>query len=155
MKCSLALTTLVGLSILVIDRFFKFIALALCQEPCEFTSFFSCSLSFNRGVSWGLFSTEHIYGTILLFCVISSLIAFLTWLAYQRIRANQSAIAEVIIIAGALGNLIDRLLYGAVVDFVSIHYQTWYFPTFNIADIAITVGVGILLMREWFVANAQ
>lgn len=155
MKCSSALTTLVGLSILVIDRFFKFIALALCQEPCEFTSFFSCSLSFNRGVSWGLFNTEHTYGTILLFCIISGLIAFLIWLTYQRVRANLSAMPEIIIIAGALGNLIDRFLYGAVVDFISIHYQTWYFPTFNIADIAITVGVGILILREWLTADAQ
>lgn len=154
MKCSktlssIALTTFVGLCILVGDRFSKFMALAYCQDSYDFTSFLSCNLSFNRGVSLSLLSSENTYANILLFCVILCLTGFLVWFAYKRLKENKSIIAETLIIAGALGNLIDRLLYGAVVDFISVHYQAWYFPTFNVADIAVTLGVALFIVREW------
>jgi signal peptidase II len=149
MKCSLALATFIGLSILVLDRFSKLLALVWCQETQDLTSFFACNLSFNRGVSWSLFASESIYVTLLLVCLIIGLIVFLGWHAYKRLQENKSITAEVMIIAGAIGNLIDRALYGAVVDFILIHYKTWCFPIFNVADIAITLGVALFIIREW------
>jgi signal peptidase II len=47
---------------------------------------------------------------------------------------------------GALGNVIDRVLLGHVVDFIRVHYQAWYFPAFNLADSAITIGAGLLIL---------
>jgi len=149
MKCSLALATFIGLSILVLDRFSKLLALVLCQESHDLTSFLACNLSFNRGVSWSLFASEDAYVTIILVCAIVGLIGLLGWHAYKRLQANKSITAEVMIIAGALGNLVDRILYGAVVDFILIHYKTWCFPIFNVADIAITLGVALFIIREW------
>jgi signal peptidase II len=149
MKCSLALATFMGLSILVLDRFSKFLALAWCQESHDVTSFLSCNLSFNRGVSWSLFASENVYVSIGLVCVIISLISFLGWHAYKRMQDHKSVTAEIMIIAGAMGNLIDRALYGAVIDFILVHYKTWCFPIFNVADIAITLGVALFVLREW------
>ena len=51
-----------------------------------------------------------------------------------------------LVLAGAIGNVIDRILWGHVVDFIRVHYQEWYFPAFNAADSAITIGVGLLLL---------
>ena len=53
-----------------------------------------------------------------------------------------------LILGGALGNVIDRLLHGYVVDFIQVHYGGWYFPSFNVADSAITVGAVLLILDE-------
>ena len=53
-----------------------------------------------------------------------------------------------LILGGALGNVIDRLLHGYVVDFIQVHYGGWYFPSFNVADSAITIGAGLLILDE-------
>ena len=53
-----------------------------------------------------------------------------------------------LILGGALGNVIDRLLHGYVVDFIQVHYAGWYFPSFNVADSAITVGAVLLILDE-------
>lgn len=55
----------------------------------------------------------------------------------------------VLVIGGAVGNLIDRLMTGYVVDFIQVHYQQYYFPAFNVADSAITIGVFLLILAEW------
>jgi signal peptidase II len=61
----------------------------------------------------------------------------------------QLSLAFALIIGGALGNLIDRLVYGHVIDFIDVYYKTWHWPTFNIADSAITLGAGLLLLDAW------
>ena len=53
-----------------------------------------------------------------------------------------------LILGGALGNVVDRMLHGYVVDFIQVHYAGWYFPSFNIADSAITVGAALLILDE-------
>jgi signal peptidase II len=53
-----------------------------------------------------------------------------------------------LVLSGAIGNVIDRILYGAVVDFVDLHYSGWHWPAFNIADSAITIGVILLILDE-------
>jgi signal peptidase II len=54
-----------------------------------------------------------------------------------------------LILGGALGNVIDRLLYGHVIDFLDFHFQDWHWPPFNLADSAITCGAGLLILNEW------
>ncbi len=56
--------------------------------------------------------------------------------------------ALALILGGAVGNVIDRLLHGHVVDFIQVHYAGWYFPSFNIADSAITIGAALLILDE-------
>lgn len=61
---------------------------------------------------------------------------------------NWEACALTLILGGAIGNLFDRVAYGYVIDFIQVHYQDWYFPTFNLADSAITMGVIIWVIAE-------
>ena len=73
----------------------------------------------------------------------------LVWM--RRLKPEQwpLSLAFALIIGGAIGNLIDRLVYGHVIDFIDVYYKTWHWPTFNIADSAITLGAGLLLLDAW------
>lgn len=76
---------------------------------------------------------------IVVTCVLS------VWLSRLQRSQLKLSLALVLIIAGAIGNLIDRSLYGYVVDFLHVYYQQWHYPVFNIADCAITIGAGLLI----------
>lgn len=76
---------------------------------------------------------------IVVTCVLS------VWLSRLQRTQLKLSLALVLIIAGAIGNLIDRSLYGYVVDFLHVYYQEWHYPIFNIADCAITIGAGLLI----------
>lgn len=76
---------------------------------------------------------------IVVTCVLS------VWLSRLKRSQLKLSLALVLIIAGAIGNLIDRSLYGYVVDFLHVYYQQWHYPVFNIADCAITIGAGLLI----------
>lgn len=76
---------------------------------------------------------------IVVTCVLS------VWLSRLQRTQLKLSLALVLIIGGAIGNLIDRSLYGYVVDFLHVYYQDWHYPIFNIADCAITIGAGLLI----------
>ena len=103
----------------------------------------------NRGISFGLFQGQGNTGVWLIsaFALTVSLgLGF--WMS--RVSRRWPALALGLIIGGALGNVIDRLRFGWVIDFIDFHVSTWHWPAFNIADTAITVGVGILLIDGLF-----
>jgi len=78
-------------------------------------------------------------------------IAFSAWIVYElaRLPAGERMMrwAFALVLGGALGNLVDRVLLGHVVDFVLVHWRDWYFPAFNLADAAITVGAALWILR--------
>jgi signal peptidase II len=113
------------------------------------TSFFSIVLVCNRGMSSGLFNTgDPVVPWILGAIAIAVAIGLVWWLARAR---HWLVIAGLgLVLGGAIGNLIDRVLYGAVVDFVLLHAGSWHFPAFNVADSAITLGVVALLWDSLF-----
>ena len=113
------------------------------------TSFFNLVLGFNRGVSFGMFNTESEFGR----WILSSIsLAITTVLIVWMWRTDKKfiAIALALIIGGALGNVIDRLSIGAVVDFLDFHYAEVHWPAFNIADAAITCGAVSLIWDSLF-----
>ncbi len=121
------------------------------------TSFFNLVLIYNRGISFGLFNAGVGSGTAangLLFSLAAALIvaALIYWL--RRVTSPLLAVAIGLIIGGAIGNVIDRIRLGAVVDFLDFHIGAWHWPAFNLADSAICIGVaamlldGLLLHRE-------
>ncbi|WP_375600321.1 signal peptidase II [Devosia sp. Naph2] len=107
------------------------------------------TLGFNRGVSFGLLSADGPagwWGLVLLTFVVSM---FVGWLWY-RSRRPLERFAYAAILGGALGNLADRLPDGAVTDFIDLHAGGWHFPTFNLADVAISIGVVLLFVSSVF-----
>ena len=104
-------------------------------------------LVWNRGISWGWFNNGGLYNPLVFSAfslIISAVLGVLLWKAHSRMTAT----ALSFIIGGALGNLIDRLRFGGVVDFIYFHWNSWGFPAFNVADAAITLGVIVMIGEE-------
>lgn len=132
---------------LALDYFTKIWAIATLkgQQDIEvIEGFFTLSYLENRGAAFGIFQ-----GRVVMLAVITILIMGLLFYHYLR-EKNPSKLfifSHGLILTGAFGNLIDRLRYGFVVDFISWHWKdAYYFPTFNMADIFVTVGTGLLLI---------
>ncbi|WP_026602824.1 signal peptidase II [Methylomonas sp. 11b] len=79
--------------------------------------------------------------------VMSSIIA--VWLYRLQKHETLMAVALSLVLGGAIGNLIDRVAYGYVIDFLDVYYQDWHWPAFNIADSAICIGVGLMLLESF------
>ena len=135
-------------AIIIVDQITKYWILSLGLEvgrPNPVLPFFDLTLIYNRGVSFGLFQSpegrETIRWTLAAFSLIVA-IGLIVWV--RKAVKPLTAVAIGMIIGGALGNLVDRVQYGAVVDFLD--FSGLYFPwVFNIADSGITVGVALLL----------
>jgi signal peptidase II len=111
--------------------------------------FFDLVLVWNRGVSYGLFPQESSLGRwALILFALAATVALSLWLA--RVVAPLPAVAIGLVMGGALGNAIDRILYGAVADFFSFHAFGYQWYVFNIADAAIVAGVIGLLYESLF-----
>jgi signal peptidase II len=113
------------------------------------TSFFDLVLVWNQGISYGLLPQESALGRLglILFASAASL-ALIIWLA--RIESRVAAASIGLIIGGAIGNAIDRIVYGAVADFFSLHAFGYQWYVFNVADTAIVAGVVGLLYDSLF-----
>jgi len=117
----------------------------------EVTNFFNIVMVWNRGVSFGMFNHGEVaaYQPILLTIMALVIVAGLIyWL--NKATNNWQIISIGLIIGGALGNVIDRAIYGAVADFYDFHLGERHWPAFNIADSCICVGVAILLIESSF-----
>ena len=108
--------------------------------------FFSLTWVENRGVSMGMLTADTEVGRWLL-VGLTALIAAVVAVWIRRERLWPESVALGLILGGALGNIVDRVRFGYVVDFVHLHWGPWSFYVFNIADAAITIGVIILLFR--------
>jgi signal peptidase II len=118
-------------------------------DPVEVTSFFNLVLAWNRGVSFSLFHSEEAYAPFALAALALAISAGLAvWLA--RIDHRWPATGVGLVIGGAIGNVIDRLRFGAVVDFLDFHWAGYHWPAFNLADSAITLGVVVLITDGLF-----
>ena len=137
-------------AILIIDQITKALALKfLSAGSVAVLPFFNFVLVWNRGVSFGMFSGDSDYGplalTILSLCIIGCLVVWLT-----RLTDKWLFLAVCCIIAGALGNVIDRVRFGAVVDFLDFHAFGWHYPAFNVADCAVVLGIAFILFDSIF-----
>ena len=96
-------------------------------------------LAFNRGISFSLFSTDSVLYYHIMTGIICALLVFiLGWLWRETDRRIQICLA--LILGGGLGNVVDRFLRGAVVDFIDVYWQPFHWPTFNVADIFVSVS---------------
>ena len=143
-----------GLSGLVIalDQWTKHLALAHLEFARSMPVFpgLNWTLLYNRGMAFSLFSDGgwQVWMLTILTAVVSVAIAI--WLFRTPGDHRWQAGSLSLVLGGAVGNLIDRLRYGHVVDFIDVYYRQWHWPAFNIADSAITVGAVILAFVLFF-----
>jgi signal peptidase II len=135
--------------ILVLDQVSKFWILGLFAGPgarsVPVTGFFNLVLVWNRGMSFGLFNDGATANAVVFSLLAAAIVGgLLVWLWRGPSALIGGAIG--LVIGGAAGNVADRLRLGAVVDFLDVHAGLWHWPAFNIADSAICVGVGLMLI---------
>lgn len=145
-----ALTVAGGLMAAVagLDQLSKWAVLAYFQsqpQALEITGFFNLVLTYNTGISFGFFRGGEAWVRWLLVVASLGIVAvLLAWL--RRQPGRMLAVAIGLVCGGALGNIVDRVLVGAVIDFLDFHLDAWHWPAFNLADSAIFLGVlGLVL----------
>ena len=143
-----------GLAALVaaLDQLSKWIIVAHVMNPpvqIEVTSFFNLVLAHNRGVSFGMFAAGSELGKWILVGLALMISGFLVRWLFQS-SSPFSIIALGLILGGAVGNVIDRVLVGAVVDFLDFHAFGTHWPAFNVADTTIFLGAAGLIFESFF-----
>lgn len=120
-------------------------------EPNPLLPVFDLTLLYNKGAAFSFLSDAGGWQRWL-FAFIAMLVSVVIVIWLRRIERNQwwLGLALSMVLGGALGNLYDRVVLGYVIDFISLHYQGYYFPAFNLADSAITLGAVILIFDMLF-----
>jgi signal peptidase II len=141
----LALGLSLAALVLIADQATKMVMLAHLDGPVEVTPFFNLVRVWNPGVSFGLFGSAGPSAAWVLSGLALAVVVGLTvWLA--RTSEKPIAIGLGLVIGGALGNVVDRIRFGAVFDFLDFHAFGFHWPAFNVADAAIVVGAAVLLV---------
>ena len=107
----------------------------------------------NNGISFGMFQNFGNYGRFT-FAIIATMIS--CWLIWSSMKINKvSALAYLLIAGGALGNVLDRVFHGKVIDFIDFHYYNWHWPAFNFADTFIFIGVVLFFYSEFILSKRK
>jgi lipoprotein signal peptidase len=134
--------------VLILDQASKWWILEIVRLPevgrIEVTPFMNLTMVWNRGITFGLLAGDawwHPWALAGIALAVAA--ALVVWLA--RAPDRWTALAIGLVLGGAIGNVIDRLRFGAVADFIHLHAFGWHWYVFNVADSAIVIGVGLLL----------
>ncbi len=147
-------TALVGwfglaLVVVILDQWTKGLALQHLDygRPVPLLPVLNLTLQYNEGAAFSFLSDAGGWQRWFFSAVafIASIVVSV-WLVRLKRDDVLLAASLSLILGGAIGNLWDRLQYGYVVDFISVHYDTWYFPTFNVADSAVSVGAALMIL---------
>jgi len=147
-----------GLSIivLVLDQFSKIevdSSMDLYQS-IKILPYFNLTYVRNTGAAFSFLSDAGGWQRWF-FAIMAVIISAILSIWLYRLEKHETLLASALalILGGAIGNLIDRLVYGYVIDFLDVYYQAWHWPAFNIADIAISTGIFLMVLETFGVGN--
>jgi len=143
----------ITLLVIVLDLGSKYLADTLLEyaRPIPVLPIFDLTLLYNKGAAFSFLSGAGGWQRWLFILIAGGVSALLLiWMRRTPVRPWWLGVGLALLLGGALGNLYDRIVYGHVVDFISVHYAGWYFPAFNLADSAITLGAGLLIFDMLF-----
>jgi len=109
--------------------------------------FFNLILIWNNGISFSIFSNSSLAGRILLILLTIGITSYIV-LLLKKEKSILNRAAFILIISGAIGNIFDRIRYGAVIDFLDFYIGSYHWPAFNLADIYICTGVGLIILNS-------
>ena len=151
-KASGALLPWLGIALIVIlaDQFSKTLILGHfnLHDSRTITSFFNLVRVHNSGAAFSFLAGASGWQRWFFVSLGAAASLFIVWMLRNHAGQRLFGWALSLILGGAIGNVVDRLLHGYVVDFIQVHAGGWYFPSFNIADSAITVGAVLLILDE-------
>jgi signal peptidase II len=139
-----------ALIILIEDQFTKVLVLGYYRygDSTYVTSFFNLVRAHNTGAAFSFLAGASGWQRWLFSGIAVAAVVFIVWMLRSHPGQRLFCFSLACILGGAVGNLVDRLLHGYVVDFLQFHWRNWYFPAFNVADAAITIGAVCLILDE-------
>ena len=150
-KDTFGIGTYLAAFVALLDQSSKNWFLSSFSEPVPFvkiTPFLNFRLSWNKGVTFGLLNDFSPWMPYFLIAVaVAIMLLLLNWL--RHVKTLTTAMGLGFVMGGAVGNVIDRVRFGAVVDFIDFHIADYHWYTFNVADSAILAGVGLLLLENF------
>ena len=142
---------LLAVLVVVLDLWTKHLAVANLElyRPIPITGWLNLTLAHNTGAAFSLLADSGGWQRwfFIVFAVGIS-IFLLVWLWRLPLAARALPVSLTLLLGGAIGNLVDRIRLGYVVDFIDVHYNSWHWPAFNIADSAIVIGVTLMLIES-------
>ena len=140
----------IALAVIVLDQVTKTAILGAFQlgDSRTVTSFFNLVRVHNSGAAFSFLAGASGWQRWFFVGLGVAAALFIVWLLRSHGGQRLFSWALALILGGAIGNVVDRLLHGYVVDFIQVHHSGWYFPSFNVADSAITVGAILLIVDE-------
>ncbi len=143
--------------VIVLDQITKQVVLASVQfgETIYVTPFWNWVLTFNRGAAFSFLASEDGWQRWFFTVLALGVSGWIAFMLRQHPAQKLLSLALALIMGGALGNVIDRIRFGAVVDFVQWHAAGFYWPAFNVADSAITVGAVLMVWDQFFGSGAR
>lgn len=138
---------LLSLGVILADQITKMLieAALIPQEVVPVFPGFNLFLTYNKGVSFSFLSSDHTWMPWALSALALTICLFIVqWMRVEKSRLILTGLA--LILGGAIGNVIDRIRFGAVVDFLDVYVGSYHWPAFNVADSAICIGVGLILL---------
>lgn len=147
---SVCVYSLFSFLIIFIDRITKWWALNKCLYFSDAeSSFVSCHLILNRGISWSLFHSENRVNFVVVGVIVTAITALLfAYVILNRNKPEVSLLGGVLAVSGSVSNIIDRIMYGGVVDFILLSYHDYSFPVFNLADVCIVIGIILIIIKS-------
>ncbi|ROZ76069.1 signal peptidase II [Ramlibacter sp. WS9] len=139
-----------SLAIFIADQFTKVLILGYYQlgDSTPVTSFFNIVRAHNTGAAFSFLAGASGWQRWFFTAIGVAAAVFIIWMLRSHAGQKLFSFALACILGGAIGNVVDRLVHGYVVDFIQVHAGGWYFPAFNVADSAITVGAACLILDE-------
>ena len=148
---ALALAFAVSVLLVVADQWTKFAITSNLRysESVAITSYFNLVLVYNKGAAFSFLSDAGGWQRVFFIGITCVAIVVLSWLIAKHESEKLFRWGLTLVLGGAIGNLIDRIAYGHVVDFLDFHFAGWHFWAFNVADSAITIGAGLLILDSF------
>jgi signal peptidase II len=139
-----------SLATFIADQFTKVLILGYYHlgDSTYVTSFFNVVRAHNTGAAFSFLAGASGWQRWFFTAIGVVAAVFIIWMLRSHAGQKLFSFALALILGGAIGNVVDRLLHGYVVDFVQLHWRGWYFPAFNVADSAITIGAVCLIVDE-------
>ncbi|HWX03550.1 signal peptidase II [Collimonas sp.] len=149
-KYGLAPWLAIAALVLVLDQLTKITIVRLFSygESLAVTSFFNLVLVYNKGAAFSFLSSESGWQRYLFTALGIAAALFITFLLKRHAGQRMFCTALALILGGAIGNVVDRIAYGHVIDFLDFYARNWHWPAFNIADSAICVGAVLFVIDE-------
>lgn len=141
----------VSLALVIADQWTKFAITSNLRygESLTVTSFFNLVLVYNKGAAFSFLSNADGWQRFFFIGITLAAIGVLTWLIARHHTEKLFRWGLTLVLGGAIGNLIDRVAHGHVIDFLDFHFAGWHFWAFNVADSAISVGAALLILDSF------